>query len=77
MCSDQTHSYINIGYPIYLNAYVGRTIYRVSNMNTECKATEKHLDGDDSVTDDRVSCSMLPASSIVCSEYGNPEKWTI
>lgn len=46
-------------------------------LNTECEKSKTSAMNVEPAKDEQVNCSNLPASSIVCSEYGNPEKWII
>ena len=66
----------NIGHPIYLNAYIGCPMYRVSNMSAECDSKVRPSEDVENLKE-KPTCGNLPASPIVCSEYGNPEKWIV
>jgi hypothetical protein len=45
-------------------------------MSVECDDKDHSSDAEES-QEEKTTCGRLPASPIVCSEYGNPEKWIV
>ena len=45
-------------------------------MSTECDSKVSSSEDIENLKE-KPTCGNLPASPIVCSEYGNPEKWIV